>query len=107
MNKLPREIEEIVLSYKSQLEHFDKFKYCVNEINNIRYVIKNKNSSVRFITLTREEKIKHISSLIIDDKDFIMELEDISYFENDIHYNTKDGFLFVDNYSKMQAIVLK
>jgi hypothetical protein len=107
MNQLPRDIENVILSYKYQIEHYIKFKRCLDEINCIRYIIKDKNRSVRFITLTNEDRYKYISRFIMDDENFIMELEDISFFENDIHYNIREGLLFVDNYNKMKATVLK
>lgn len=39
MNFLPKEIEDIILDYKSQLEHYEKFKKCLNDINSFKYEI--------------------------------------------------------------------
>ncbi len=35
---LPHDIEKIILSYKEQLEIYDKYSNCINEIKNINYL---------------------------------------------------------------------
>lgn len=30
--ELPQELEDIILSYQSQLEHYNKFKYCLEQM---------------------------------------------------------------------------
>jgi len=39
MNCLPKELEDIILDYKYQIEHTHKFKKCLEEINKIEYKI--------------------------------------------------------------------
>ena len=39
MNSLPEELENIIMNYKYQNEHFDKIKSTLNQIKNISYCI--------------------------------------------------------------------
>ena len=42
MNILPKDIEEIIVNYKNQIEHFDKYKYVLCDIKNnlsIKYLV--------------------------------------------------------------------
>lgn len=34
-NTLPTDIQNIILCYKAQLEHYEKFKKCMTELQNI------------------------------------------------------------------------
>ena len=39
MNFLPKELEDIIVDYKIQMEHKEKYSKCMKEINNIEYDI--------------------------------------------------------------------
>jgi len=44
MNCLPKELEDIILDYKYQIEHTQKFKKCLETINKIDYKIYENNN---------------------------------------------------------------
>jgi hypothetical protein len=39
LSTLPKVLEEIIIDYKNQMDHKEKFKPTLDEINNIRYEI--------------------------------------------------------------------
>lgn len=41
---LPTDVEKIILNYKDGIEHYDKFKNCLNELKNIETVIVGRNT---------------------------------------------------------------
>ena len=39
MNFLPKEVEDIIINYKIQMEHKEKYSKCMNDIKKIKYII--------------------------------------------------------------------
>ena len=106
MEQLPKELENIIYTYKDQLDHYEKFKHCISKIKEIRYIIKDASHSIRFIPLTKDEKREFLSSMIVEDTEFVDQLEEISYFGNDIHYKLSGRLLYIENYHITKLHVL-
>ena len=48
MNFLPKELEDIIIEYKNQLEHTEKYKLTLNTINNLEIFTKSTNYDLRY-----------------------------------------------------------
>lgn len=81
MNDLPLDLENIILDYKNGAEHFDKFKFCLNYINNIKITYQYNSDSLTYETkYQRYNKIKKsiIETNIYQHPDKSIEIESYS-----------------------------
>lgn len=46
MNIIPEDIEKLIFNYKYQIEHSKKFKKCLKQIENIKYIINQKTNGI-------------------------------------------------------------
>ena len=74
MNSLPLDIENIIIDYKNQMEHREKFKNSLNIIKKIQYNITTEGDSFRTYERTSVQYYN-----------FMNKLEEHCYFHHDIN----------------------
>ena len=66
MDLLPKELEDIVLDYKYQLEINDIYKKCLVEINEIKYIVINTMRDVMSVRGFQDETVTYNIGKIFD-----------------------------------------
>tara|TARA_B100001971_G_C18203418_1_gene546067 strand:- start:615 stop:911 length:297 start_codon:yes stop_codon:yes gene_type:complete len=66
---MPKVLEDIIIDYKNQMEHKEKFEKSLEEIQSINYGIINGTSTIiKYQSSTKPEKMKVVFNCIFDGK---------------------------------------
>lgn len=92
---IPEDIEEIIIDYKYQIEHLEKFKKCINQINNINYTI-NRNENGYNIRSYSSRRDNTFYSIIMTESSETFMAENIDIVTTILVYNYGEQKIYIN-----------